>query len=245
MKALVRLYPRAWRDRYEAEVIDLLDQRRPSFRDALDLVVGAVDAHLHPQVGSAVIPWTWRLPGLAVLAAGATWIAATVAVDASGSSSLSGTFLGLSLLAMTVGLPGDYAIRRSRAILAVVGLIAAGVVVAQIAPYPVAVVIAVATVVLFLAGALALAAVRAEIGSTARWALVVGTTIVPALALIPFALGLLAIDPPVLTIRWLLLPYGAAWILLGLRLVVRGSQSIVDPPTGVETALVTAPGRSA
>ena len=72
MKALVRLYPRAWRDRYEAEVIDLLDQRRPSFRDALDLVVGAVDAHLHPQVGSAVIPWTWRLPGLAVLAVGAT-----------------------------------------------------------------------------------------------------------------------------------------------------------------------------
>jgi len=50
MSRLLSLYPRAWRDRYEAEVGDLVAARPMSFRDNIDLVRGAVDAWLHPQV---------------------------------------------------------------------------------------------------------------------------------------------------------------------------------------------------
>jgi hypothetical protein len=48
--ALVRLYPRAWRDRYEAEFLDVLADRPPSLTDRLDILLAAVDAHLEPEV---------------------------------------------------------------------------------------------------------------------------------------------------------------------------------------------------
>jgi hypothetical protein len=47
---LVRLYPPAWRDRYCAELEDLLADRPPTARDRLDLVRGALDAWIHPQL---------------------------------------------------------------------------------------------------------------------------------------------------------------------------------------------------
>jgi len=49
MKRLVRLYPRAWRARYEEEIVTLLDQQHTSLKGGVDLVRGAVDAHLHPH----------------------------------------------------------------------------------------------------------------------------------------------------------------------------------------------------
>ena len=47
MSALVRLYPRTWRDRYESEFLHVLESRPPSPRDRLDIVRGALDAGLH------------------------------------------------------------------------------------------------------------------------------------------------------------------------------------------------------
>lgn len=49
---LLRLYPAAWRDRYLDEVSDLLAERPPSLRDRLDLMFGAADAWMHPQVAA-------------------------------------------------------------------------------------------------------------------------------------------------------------------------------------------------
>lgn len=46
MSMLLRLYPRSWRDRYGDEVAALLDERRQGPLDALDLLLGALDAHL-------------------------------------------------------------------------------------------------------------------------------------------------------------------------------------------------------
>ena len=48
MSMLIRLYPQAWRDRYEAEILDLLEQRTVSLSASVDLIRGAADAHLHP-----------------------------------------------------------------------------------------------------------------------------------------------------------------------------------------------------
>jgi hypothetical protein len=50
MSRVLRLYPPAWRDRYLDEVSDLLAARPPTPRDQVDLVRGALDAWLHPQV---------------------------------------------------------------------------------------------------------------------------------------------------------------------------------------------------
>jgi hypothetical protein len=47
--ALIRLYPRAWRQRYGAEMRELLASQKPSFRTFTDLVAGALDARLNPQ----------------------------------------------------------------------------------------------------------------------------------------------------------------------------------------------------
>jgi hypothetical protein len=50
MSTLIRLYPAAWRERYEAEFLDLLEARPPTVGDRFDIVRGAIDARLHPQV---------------------------------------------------------------------------------------------------------------------------------------------------------------------------------------------------
>jgi len=47
---LLRLYPRAWRDRYGAELAELLFQEPVSALAILHVVGGAVDAHLHPRL---------------------------------------------------------------------------------------------------------------------------------------------------------------------------------------------------
>jgi len=47
VQRLLRLYPRAWRDRYGDEVASTLAEHRVTYRTALDLFLGAFDAHLH------------------------------------------------------------------------------------------------------------------------------------------------------------------------------------------------------
>jgi len=80
-----------------------------------------------------------------------------------------------------------------------------------------------------LGGLLTLAAIRAEIGSSRRWALLVLAVVVPAVVGFPIAVGLGDISDE----TWLLavlLPYGFAWVFVGLRLAIRGSATLVDPP---------------
>jgi hypothetical protein len=75
MRRLLWLYPRDWRRRYGAEMEALLRQwGRPGPRQVLDLLRGAVDAHLHPQWRRRRW-WGWRwlaVPVVAVLAAQAS-----------------------------------------------------------------------------------------------------------------------------------------------------------------------------
>ncbi len=52
-KHLLSLYPEAWRDRYGTEMSALLDETPPSVAAILDLVRGALAAHLRPLPGSA------------------------------------------------------------------------------------------------------------------------------------------------------------------------------------------------
>ena len=52
-KRLLSLYPEAWRDRYGEEMSALLDQTSPSIAATLDLLRGALTAHLRPLANSA------------------------------------------------------------------------------------------------------------------------------------------------------------------------------------------------
>jgi len=50
LEKMVRLYPRAWRERYGEEFGAVLEERRASVSDVCDVALGALDAWLHPQV---------------------------------------------------------------------------------------------------------------------------------------------------------------------------------------------------
>ena len=57
MSRLVALYPRRWRDRYGDEFLALMADRPPALRDRLDIVRGALDARLDPQLhGPELVP---------------------------------------------------------------------------------------------------------------------------------------------------------------------------------------------
>ena len=56
MSLLLALYPRPWRERYGAELTELLDQRPQTWRDRFDIVRGVLDAWLDPQLVAAARP---------------------------------------------------------------------------------------------------------------------------------------------------------------------------------------------
>jgi hypothetical protein len=50
MSVLLRLYPAPWRQRYGEEFLALISERPQSLEDRVDIVRGAIDARLHPQL---------------------------------------------------------------------------------------------------------------------------------------------------------------------------------------------------
>jgi hypothetical protein len=53
-RSIVRLYPRAWRARYEAEALDLLALRTPTWGDLGNLAYHALYTRLHPDLLAAI-----------------------------------------------------------------------------------------------------------------------------------------------------------------------------------------------
>jgi len=58
---VLHLYPRPWRERYGEEFLAMLEQRPLSFLDGLDLLRGALDAHLHPALSTTGMPRQARM----------------------------------------------------------------------------------------------------------------------------------------------------------------------------------------
>jgi hypothetical protein len=231
MTRLVRLYPRPWRDRYEAELIDLLEQRPPSPGDAIDLIRGAVDAHIHPQA-ERPMPWTHRLPGVVALTTGLMWVSAIVIASSVDDWSATGTLIGLALMTMFISLPGDYLATYGRRIGVGFGVLALAFLVVNVTPWPVAAFVYGFAIVIFLVGSLTLAAIRAGVGASARWRVVGGAIAVP-IAAVPILLYLTGSVDGTVARPFVLFaaPYGIAWALIGLLMLVRGSQTIVDSPS--------------
>ena len=82
---LIRLYPSRWRERYGDELAAILDDRPVGPFDAADLVLGALDAHLHLRgVGAASehrkgFAMSLRIGGFAAVIAGLLWLFVLVA----------------------------------------------------------------------------------------------------------------------------------------------------------------------
>ncbi len=67
MTWMLRLYPRAWRRRYGAEMEELVASEGRSFRLFLDLLAGAIDARLDPQPIPSTTPSTRETPVSSIL----------------------------------------------------------------------------------------------------------------------------------------------------------------------------------
>jgi hypothetical protein len=87
MSRLLRLYPRAWRERYGDEFVELIREKPPTSLDTFDVIRGALDAWLHPQIVGQTpsrAPAGARLARLAragAIAGGALWIAGGLAMN--------------------------------------------------------------------------------------------------------------------------------------------------------------------
>lgn len=240
MSRLIRLYPAAWRARYGAEFNELLDHRPLTLNDRIDLVRGAIDAHLHPQLADFERqPWTHRIPGLLALTAGLLWAwsFAFLAFWADPNADW-GSGFGIAFLMMLISVPGDYLFGYGRRIAMGIGVVIGGMVLGQALPWSIADgllnVIAGATAWLVVVGGLlTLAAIRTGIGITGRWLMIPGVVIAPVVISIPVILGLAASGASGSGFRLVFaffVPYGIAWAFVGLRMTLRGSQTLVDPP---------------
>ena len=230
--------PRGWRARYEAELFAILEERPPTFGDSLDLLRGALDARLHPELVEPDLrdldmPPEGRLSGLVVLAGGLTWaaMAVVVAIETYPAwSELTGLFW-MSLALTAIGLVGSVPPARVRQIRS--GVTAGGVLLglALLLPPDLKLVPVVSLIALLGAGLLTLAGLRAGLSAAARVAVVALAWVVPFAIAGLGSMGLLDFGPETVGVQGVVAaPYGIAWIILGALMVRRGAAS--DAGTG-------------
>jgi hypothetical protein len=228
------LYPPAWRDRYGAELLSLLSERPPNLLDRLDLVRGAVDARLHPELapsgsGSNTPGSAERRAAFLAIPGGLLWIAASVGFYGapiipalgykdSGSVVLLAVLGGLLSSLAAVGVarlwPGRPAVLVNTAIAGLVGAILLAM------PWPALV----AGFYLLLIATMLLGAMVARGVGWPGPVLVIGAILATAFN---------TEDARAL----LLIPLGLAWILFGLTVGVRGLRvARPDQPTAVPPA---------
>jgi hypothetical protein len=217
MTALLRLYPRTWRTRYEAEFLELLAARPLRLADRMDILLGALDAHLDPQVPDASDEGTlrvrrdrWsRLAGLSAVIGGAAWVAVApgflLAPFEHGSrDSTAGIVLALlgniGLAGAMIGLVGTLARRVTAARWSALAMIAGTAL--MVLPWPIF------ALGLFLSFAASVAVGAVLISNGARW---LGAALAAA------AIAVFAINTENAQAAFAV-PYGLIWIALGARL---------------------------
>jgi hypothetical protein len=234
MNALVRLYPRSWRDRYEDEFLGLLEARPPTMRDRVDIVRSAVDARLDQGRPDRRARSVW-VAAASAIAAGVLWIAWLVisigAFDVVEPNPVYDVGRILSVFAGLVGVAshvslGLGSVDRMRGWGgAFAGLAAVGFLISA-----------------FGGGAAALIALVGSIGLATA---VAGRTVPAILAVLWVAAtagvfgafaGLVQsawTDP---TVMYQAVPYGIVWVVIGLTIAVRGlpRPAVDGPQPGLE-----------
>lgn len=218
MTALMRLYPRAWRDRYEDEFLGVLAEAPPSFLDRIDIVFGAIDARLHPEVPGDARPTETdvrrappsRRAALAAVTGGLIWAAGGIALVLAPKDLYGDTIATVGMVLFAIGslcLAGaviaaaDVLLHRATAERAIgVGLVVASALLVM--PWP-----------LLFFGALAVWVLTAVFGGllALQGARLIGLLLLVASTV---ALGMNTEDARAL----FTIPFGVAWILLGVGL---------------------------
>lgn len=234
MSRLIRLYPAGWRARYGTELEAVIEARPPQLGDRLDLVLGAVDAHLHPELvargagGAVPVPLGHRVPGLAAMAGGLLFAGAYIG-GGIGEDEGWLSWIWVALLLMLASLPGGYAARVGRRVGLGFAAIVASFVLAWTLPWGANFAPMVSAIVLVGGGSLALATVRAGLGRRWRWIAVGLGFVIPALALFGIGIGIgWRADGWLLPAVLVVAGYGIAWAAVGLVLTLRGSPTF-DP----------------
>lgn len=235
MSSLVRLYPRAWRDRYEAEFLGLLEMRPPTFRDKVDIVRGAVEVRMGPDMPGA--PQRRARPvtagALASYAAGFFWLVWLIGIlqtfrgwgqESSMDTSLFALIsigFGLSLAAVHA-LLGFASVDSMKAFGGVVGSIA-------VISFGISAFGGGGTLLFALLASIVFAAALA--GRTIPTWLAALWVVSTMLLLFAF-LGFVQAGGQEVSLLALGLPYGVNWLLLGTWLMVRGVRESRPPAPG-------------
>jgi hypothetical protein len=255
---LLRLYPARWRDRYGDEFAAVLGERPLGPFDVADVLLGALDAHLHLRgLGAASqhakgFAMSLRIGGYAAILGGVLWLLGLAATSADDTDTaiwpwavfIAGTF---AILVALAGLSAFLARRYPRliwlafavpalgAVLSIIGLVATslampGTLLASLTPWETWFL----GLLLLMAGSglFGIAGLRAggvsPLGS--------GLLLVAGLAVIPMLVGMsgLVAWEPVISIMGLvlLLTFPGGWIVTGIG-AVRADRLVVAPTGGV------------
>jgi hypothetical protein len=142
--ALLRCYPARWRARYGEEFASVLEERPLGPFDVADVLLGAIDAHLHLRgLGAASehrkgFVMSLRIGGFAALFGGLFWfigLAGASATDADGLFAGLAVAATISLLVAMAGLSAFQARRYPRVTWAAFGLPAVGAIVSLVGMY--------------------------------------------------------------------------------------------------------------
>jgi hypothetical protein len=105
---LLRLYPARWRARYGDEFATLLSERPVGPFDVADVLLGAIDAHLHlrglaaASVHGKGFAMTLRIGGYAAILGGLLWFIVLAGNAINDGAEAGGSWLGIFLLAAIV-----------------------------------------------------------------------------------------------------------------------------------------------
>jgi hypothetical protein len=104
---LLRLYPARWRARYADEFAAVLDERTLGPFDVADILLGALDAHLHLRgLGAASehrkgFAMTLRIGGYAAIVGGVLWLLALAGNAINNGGESPSPFLGYAIVGAT------------------------------------------------------------------------------------------------------------------------------------------------
>jgi hypothetical protein len=243
MSRLIGLYPGPWRARYEAELRDLLAARPPSLAGRIDLVAGALDAWLHPELivpGAADrrLSTRLRLAGLAAVAGGVLWLAMTTTLIVITSTGRDADFTvagWVVVLLMTVAALGATPPGRARG--AGVGVLLAGLLfgVGVVLPWELKPLPVVPLLLVVFGGLLTITTLRTGLSRGAQRAIVGVGFGLPFPVVIAALMGLLpALPATPIVLLPLLAVYGVAWLIVGGVLLLGGGHRWPTPasPTG-------------
>lgn len=234
MKRLVGLYPADWQARYGPEFEAILEARPPGARDRIDIVRGAIDARLHPQVPGTgdrfptPRPISSAAPGLLIALGGIAWVLAHSIIATTGplNADLDATpaipFLAAALVLIPLGTTtarGDLPRPTSRR----GGALNAGLLLSAflvfVLPWLGAMVALLAAVALFALSSVYHVVAAARVGWIPR--LLAGVVVVATLGLFIGFIPVIGLGAVRLFYMITIVPFGVAWALVGAFMVHR------------------------